>query len=479
METEIMIMKFLIAIALVISAWALRYRRKLRQLQQQTHDIVGEEQRMFDFLHDLGEAIEKDTSQTRVHRMIVDGVVEVVGATGGALYVIPEMRQQLVPRYLTEHCPQLVGVPMEVMRRAQKDPRVLASHLRMANTEADEGILGHCLSVGGAVHISDVKSHASFRDAFVSYDVDVTAMLAPLRHGNKDLGVLAVAKTHDQGSFSEHDFTIFQSVAEQSSYALGNAMVHLEAHEKRSLENELRTAREVQRVLLPQEAPRLQGYRAVGTNLPARIISGDYYDYIPLDDHRWGVVIADVSGKGVAAGLLMAMCRSVLRAVAKNEISPAKTLAAVNRQLFPDIREDMFISMAYLILDGADGRAVIARAGHDPTFWYHKATGQVTMLKPAGLAVGLDSGDAFERVTVDYEFTLEPGDCLLLHTDGVKEAQNANEDEFGMARMNEAFRSAAEMGAESVLLSVQSALKQFTGDAAQMDDITLVALEKR
>ena len=116
------------------------------------------------------------------------------------------------------------------------------------------------------------------------------------------------------------------------------------------MESELRTAREVQQVLLPQSDPVVPGFRISGTNLPARIISGDYYDYIDLGDGKCGIVIADVSGKGVPAGLLMAMCRSALRSVAIGETSPAKALALVNRQLFPDIREDMFISMAYGIL---------------------------------------------------------------------------------------------------------------------------------
>jgi sigma-B regulation protein RsbU (phosphoserine phosphatase) len=304
-------------------------------------------------------------------------------------------------------------------------------------------------------------------------------MLAPLRHGGKDLGVLAVAKPHSQGVFNEHDFTVFRSVAEQSSFALGNSLVHLEANEKRSLENELRTAREVQRILLPQQNPLIEGYRVAGTNTPARIISGDYYDFIDLGEKRWGLVIADVSGKGVAAGLLMAMCRSVLRCVAMGETSPAKVLALVNRQLFPDIREDMFISMAYLILDGDSGQAVMARAGHDPAFWFHKETGEVTQIKPSGLAVGIDEGDVFERVTKDYAFQIAPGDCLLLHTDGVKEALDSDEVEFGLERMKATFLQNSPLGAEAVLQQMLRTLKEFTGDAPQMDDITMVALEKR
>lgn len=479
MKVEHYILIGFAVLMLLMGVSILRARRISARLEKEKSEIVGEEERMFHFLHDLGEAIEKDSSPHSVNRMIVDGVVDVVSAKGGAMYLNNETREQLVPKYVSEHCPQLIGVPLEVTRRAQKDPRVMESHIRLSNQASDEGILGHCLSVGKAVHVSDIKTHESFRDAFVNYDENVSAMLAPLRHGGKDLGVLAVAKPHAQGVFNDHDFSVFRSVAEQSSFALGNSLVHLEANEKRSLENELRTAREVQRILLPQLNPLIEGYRVAGTNTPARIISGDYYDFIDLGEKRWGLVIADVSGKGVAAGLLMAMCRSVLRCVAMEETSPAKVLALVNRQIFPDIREDMFISMAYMILDGDSGDAVMARAGHDPALWFHKQSGEVTQIKPSGLAVGIDEGDVFERVTKDFAFRIEPGDCLLLHTDGVKEALNGDEEEFGMERMKETFLQSSSMGAEAVLHQMQRTLKDFTGNAPQMDDITLVALEKR
>jgi sigma-B regulation protein RsbU (phosphoserine phosphatase) len=232
-------------------------------------------------------------------------------------------------------------------------------------------------------------------------------------------------------------------------------------------------------VLLPQENPVLAGFRISGTNLPARIISGDYYDYLELGDNRFGVAIADVSGKGVPAGLLMAMCRSSLRSVAREKSSPAAALATVNRQLFPDIREDMFISMAYCILDETNGKAVIARAGHDPALLYRHETGKVELLRSPGLALGVDEGDVFERVTKDQEIELYQGDCLLFYTDGVREAVNADDEEFGMDRMCECFRNTAPLGAEAVLTRMQEELRHFTGEGPQMDDITLVAIEKK
>ena len=290
--------------------------------------------------------------------------------------------------------------------------------------------------------------------------------------------MLVVARHREDGPFTANDFAVFRSASEQSSFAIGNARIHREAHEKRAIEGELKNAREVQRILLPQENPVVSGYRISGTNLPARIISGDYYDYIDLDEEKIGIAIADVSGKGVPAGLMMAMCRSVLRSVAISHPSPSVVLAAVNRQLFPDIREDMFISMAYSILNYKTNTLTLSRAGHEPALLFRRKTGEVELLRSPGLALGIDSGMVFERVTRDEEVTLDSGDCVLFYTDGVKEALDDFEEEFGMDRICRSFRSAAPLGAEAVLERIQAELKQFTGEGPQMDDITLVAIEK-
>lgn len=468
------------ALVVTILIFALQnQRRRVRAIRRKFNDLEGEEQRMFTFLHDLGLAIENEPSPTVLSRIIVDGIDKVVTARGGAIYFVNSDNGFLNPSYISEECPPLIGIPVEIRKKAERDPRALESHLRLSRVAVDDGILGYCLSVGEPIHVRDVKSHPAFRDAFTRYTDDVSVLISPLRHANKDLGVLAVARRHVDGHFSANDFAVFRSAAEQSSFAIGNARIHREANEKRAMESELQNAREVQRILLPQQDPLIPGFRISGTNLPARIISGDYYDYLELADDKLGIAIADVSGKGVPAGLLMAMCRSALRSVAPGEESPSKVMGAVNRQLFPDIREDMFISMAYSILDATAGTLTLSRAGHDPALLYRRETGKVELLRSPGLALGIDSGTVFERVTRDQVVEMKSGDCVLFYTDGVKEAVDSEEEEFGMERMSESFRMAAPFGAEAVLTRMQEELKQFTGEGPQMDDITLVAIEKR
>ena len=456
-----------------------RIKGQLRSKHEELNAFEGEEQRMFAFLHDLGSAIGSDTTMTGLYRLIVEGVDKVVTARGGALYLLEETRSKLQPKYLSAECPALVGVPLEIRKKAERDPRALESHLRLAQVPAEDGIFGAVLSAGEALNVPDLKTHESCRDGFSNYGGDIAALIAPLRHGGKDLGILAVTRKKEDGAFTANDFAVFRTVAEQSAFAIGNALVHREASEKRQMEGELRNAREVQRVLLPQGEPVVPGYRISGTNMPARIISGDYYDHLDLGDGRHGVVIADVSGKGVAAGLIMAMCRSVLRSLAGAHESPVEALGRVNRQIFPYIKEDMFISLFYAVIEGHEGTVKFARAGHDPALLYRAEERTVSLIKPPGLALGIDEGDVFDRVTKVQEIRMNPGDCLLFHTDGVKEAVNAAGEEFGMDRLRDAFRDSASLGAEATIRSVERELARFVGEAPQMDDVTLVAVEKR
>lgn len=456
-----------------------RTRRRLHVSEEQKHAIEGEEHRMFEFLHTLGIALEEDHSAAKLHREIVDGINTVVGARGGAMYLLDRTRKYLVPKAISEKCPLLIGLPVEVFKRADGDLRALKSHVQLSKVPYEEGMLGAVLASGLTQIVEDVKNHEAFRDAFVHYHGNITALVAPLKYGGRDLGVLAVARRHEEGAFSESEFELFQSASEQAAFALGNAMIHQEAGEKRKIENELRTAREVQQVLLPRNRPQIEGYRLEGVNRPARLISGDYYDYISLGEGRWAVVIADVSGKGVAAGLLMAMCRSVLRSELTRESDPLKVVSQLNRLLFNDIREDSFISMALYVINESNGKVQLVRAGHDKAPLLRKSTKEIEWIKPPGLAIGLDDGDVFDRVTKLYEFELEPGDVLLLYTDGVTEARNLAEDEFGAESMLNVVKESAALGAENVVASMLKSLDTFVDDAVQSDDITMIALEKR
>ena len=452
--------------------------RRIRRLERSHEEIQVEETLVFDFLHGLGEAFRGTIRPQELHRLIVEGAVRILDAHGGALYVTDRTGGKLMPGFLSKGCPLLVDVPQDILQQAAANPIALETFLRLHTLGANEGLIGRVWQTGQAVCInefSEAPELAKLRGtAFGSVSVMVTA----LQYGDQDLGVLAVANGPTGAPFSQADFVVFKSIAEQSAFALYNAIIYSMANEKKRLDHDLEIARDIQRILLPSEAPAINGFQISGINVPARQVSGDYFDYIHVDQERLGVAIADVSGKGVPASLIMAICRSVLRAEAARNPSPADVLRKVNRQLYPDIKEDMFISMAYLVLDHQHDGVTLARAGHDAPLWYQRQSQTVTPVKSPGMVVGIDSGSVFDRLTVDFAVPLERNDCLVLYTDGVTETLNSEEDEYGVDRMMQSVRASANDGAQAIVKRIIEDVREFTGSVPQNDDITVIAIRK-
>jgi sigma-B regulation protein RsbU (phosphoserine phosphatase) len=460
----------------IITSWF--QIRRIRRLERSHEEIQVEETLVFDFLHGLGEAFQETIRPQELHRLIVEGATRVLDAHGGALYVTDRTGAKLTPAFISKDCPPLVDVPANILQQAAATPIALESFLRLHTVGPDEGLIGRVWQSGQSLCLTEFSEAPELAKLRGSAFGSASIMAASLRYGNQDLGVLALAQGPRGQPFSQGDFVVFKSIAEQSAFALYNAIIYSMANEKKRLDHDLEIARDIQRILLPSEAPAINGFQISGTNAPARQVSGDYFDYIKVDEERLGVAIADVSGKGVPASLIMAICRSVLRAEAARNPSPADVLRKVNRQLYPDIKEDMFISMAYLILNHQHDGVTLARAGHDAPLLYKRKSQAVTPIKPPGMVVGIDSGNVFDRLTVDFAVPLERDDCLVLYTDGVTETLNAEGDEFGLERMMQSVRDGANDGAQAIVRKIIEDVRDFTGSVPQNDDITLIAIRK-
>jgi len=455
-----------------------RQRQRIRALERSTEKIQIEETLVFDFLHGLGEAFTETIRPADLHRLIVEGAVRILDAHGGALYMMERAGGKLAPAYISKGCPPVVEVPPDILQQAAASSAAIESHLRIRTIAPGEGIIGKAWQAREAISFidgADAPELANLRGSALGTGA---VMVTPLLYGKQNMGVLALANGPRSAPFSASDFVVFKSLAEQSAFALYNAIVYSEANEKKRLDHDLEIARDIQRILLPSEAPVIDGFEISGLNIPARHVSGDYFDYIKVDEDRLGVAIADVSGKGVPASIIMAICRSVLRSQATGNPSPADVLQKVNSHLYPDIREDMFISMAYVILDHVRNSVVLSRAGHDAPIFYDSATQTASAVKPPGLALGIDSGSVFNRITGNFALSLKRDDCLLLYTDGVTEALDAKGDEFGADRMIGCVRASAAEGAAAIVKRLIDELRSFVGSQPQNDDITLIAIRK-
>ena len=464
-----------------------RQRRALRATQKRLEDVKTEENRVFEFLHGLGSAFSDAQRPTELHKTIVEGAARILDAHGGALYLVDRNGTMLIPTFISKGCPPLIAVPAHILAQAATTPVALDSYLRLHpvslaggadGANGADGILRSVWRDKAPIFLpagEDDPRLTTLRDTALRTE---SALAAPLLYAGENLGVLALANGPMSASFTESDFEVFKAIAEQSAFALYNAIVYSEVNEKKRLDRDLEIARDIQRILLPSTSPEVPGFEISGINIPARQVSGDYFDYLKVDEGHFGIVIADVSGKGVPASLIMAMCRSVLRSQAPTNASPADVLRKVNRQLFPDMKEDMFISMAYLILENQSGQLSIARAGHDAPLLYTARDHKVIKVNPPGMALGVDSGSVFDRLTRNFTVNLAKDDCLILYTDGVTEALDNNSMEFGMDRVIQAVQTSAPDGAPAIVKRLTDDLRSFAGMQPQNDDITLIVIRK-
>jgi len=239
------------------------------------------------------------------------------------------------------------------------------------------------------------------------------------------------------------------------------------------LERELKLAREVQDSLLPDALPVISGFSLAADWRSALEMAGDFYDIFHLPDGQWGIVIADVSDKGAAAAMYMAMTRSLIRTSAANYASPAGALKDVNQQLLANSTSDMFVTVFYAVLDAESQEITYANAGQNPPL-LRRSTEAIEKLMPTGAALGLMA----ELVLTDASLTLAPGDSLFLDTDGVTDALNSQGEQYDLARLIEAVTNAPASDAELQLAHLASQLATFTGDTPPFDDITFFILLK-
>ncbi len=469
----------LLAVVLVGNILLLIHQRgQVRKARRDHANVRAEEERILQFSHALAEAFGSDMRSADLHRQIVSGAVKVVQATVGALYLADRSGRAVVPAFVTKGFPLFGEIPEQLRRRGEPAPTMIDAHVRLKSYREGEALVGSVWQSHDTLFLIDKKDLVPI-DANIPMDRQATSLMATsLRYGDQNLGVLIVATTGKTPPLVPAEVPVFKSIAEQAAFALYASVMFNDAHEKRRMQNDLDIARDIQRILLPEAPPNIEVADISGLNIPARHVSGDYFDYIPVASDLTGVVIADVSGKGVPAALIMAMCRTVLRTHAVGQTSAAEVLRRTNRQLYPDIQEDMFISMAYLIINQRTRSVTFARAGHDAPL-YRSASGEVRRLSSVGMALGIDSGKVFERVIVDHVFTLEPQDTLLLFTDGITEALDPDGDEFGVERLIRLLQNHTSGTSSDLIEKVSAEVLDFASRGPQHDDITLIAIQGR
>lgn len=325
------------------------------------------------------------------------------------------------------------------------------------------GMIGHVAAIKKTYYAPDVTvdPHYKISEESTRSEVDI-----PLMIKDKLIGVFSI-QHHEKNAFDPERIELLETLASQIAIAIENARLFLrERQERERISTELNEARKIQFHLFPQSAPEIPDFNISGICLPCLEAGGDWFDYIQLKDEKIGIVLADVSGKGMGAALLMSSTRSILRLVANQSLSPGDVLKKVNDLLINDFPTSKFVTMIYAVLDPINKNIIIANAGHLLPI-INQERNPVLVETNSGLPLGIAPFDY-----TDMKISLQKGDRLFFYSDGITEAMNKSNEEFGTERFLKVLKD-NKANINSIIKEVQ----EFTGGNSQSDDITLLIIE--
>ena len=303
-------------------------------------------------------------------------------------------------------------------------------HLKMG-----EGLIGHVALSGKPFTSPDVRKEPRYVNARARTRSE---MVAPIISNQEVIGVFDL-ESDELNAYDEHDLEVLMLLASQVAIIIEKVMLHEQLIEKQRLETQLEIARQVQLELLPAKDPQLEGFDISAYNFPTEEVSGDYYDWVQIYDDQIGIVIADVSGKGVPAALLMAFLRASLRAASHIGYAPHISMSKVNYLLWESIERNQFVTAFYGILDATNRTLAYSNAGHNPPFLI-EANGDVHFEERGGVPLGMFRDSRY----YEYFAPIQPGQIFVLYTDGVTEAFNSDGEEYGRDRLADAVRRRAQ-----------------------------------
>ena len=294
---------------------------------------------------------------------------------------------------------------------------------------------------------------------------------------NQFFGILYAAKSTSFG-FDPDDVNLLEAFANQVAIALENAHLLQKSLERERLERELQIAREVQLRLLPQRKPQFPHYSVETLTITAYEVGGDYYDFISNSNEHLDMVIGDVSGKGTSAAFYMAETKGIIQSFSQYYHSPAKILSHTNRVLCDSLEKKSFITLLVAHIDVRKHQMRFARAGHCPVMYYQAAERKIRLLQPPGIAVGLDQGQLFDRLLQEFQISIEPGDVFLLYTDGLSEAMNDKNEEYGEERLSAVLQENHQKPLDQLKQAIIDDVFRFTGRRELHDDLTLILVKR-
>ncbi|MCB9250106.1 MAG: SpoIIE family protein phosphatase [Ignavibacteriales bacterium] len=420
---------------------------KLKQENQRLKIAVEE----LAILNDIATVITSSQSLEKVIELMVKSCIKHLKVSQGVVMLLEE---------------QDTEKPFQTMIRKQD------STLELLPYRFDSQLTGWMLKNKSPLLINDIKNDVRF-DFANEIDLPIKTLLSvPISLQGKMIGLLTVFNKKSEIGFSPNDQRLLSIIAAQSAHVIENARLLKQEQELIKLEEEYRMAKEIQINILPKKIPAIDGYDIYAINIPAKEVGGDYYDFIKLSGDKIAICLGDITGKGLPAAMLMANLQATLRGQALTQQKVSDVIKNSNTLLINSTSGNRFATLFFAELNYNDHTLTYCNAGHDPVI--NIKDNKLTHLTEGGLLLGCF--DFAEHIQVTK--TLEPGEMLVIFSDGITEAMNEKEEEFGEGKLISILQSNIELSAKELSDKIVKEVKTYTGKAEQSDDITLMVLKR-
>jgi serine phosphatase RsbU (regulator of sigma subunit) len=301
--------------------------------------------------------------------------------------------------------------------------------------------------------------------------------LVPIRSKERLVGLIMVGEKMAESAFQHDDYEFLSAVAGQASVSIENAFLYEQLREQERLKQELNIARHIQISSLPQETPKISGLDIHAVSQPASEVGGDFYDYLNGVNDELMVVVGDVSGKGISAALYMSKIQGIFRSLHTFNLTPRELFLRANQILFADLEKSFFVTGLGLKFLPTQMKTIVARAGHLPLLYYQSKDQTVSLIQSSGIGFGLENSEIFKNNLEESTFTYQSGDIFLLATDGITEAFNSANEEFGEDRLMAALKRSAKQSAGEICSHIMDELEKYQGERDPHDDSTMVVIK--
>jgi sigma-B regulation protein RsbU (phosphoserine phosphatase) len=399
-----------------------------------------------EILLEVEKSLSSSLNLSELLELILDSLSKVVRYDAGAIFLIDREKGEI------EH-----------IKTRGFDPALEPDlHLKIG-----EGLAGWAAETQRSLIVPDVKNDSRYVEARVETRSE---MVVPIISQRRIIGVFNL-ESDQPNAYGQEDLELLEAFASLAAISLERARQHEEILEKRKLEEELSIAKRIQQSFLPRTKPQLKGFDISGVNVPSEKVGGDYYDFIPIMENQMGIAIADVSGKGIPAALIMASFRASLIAEIRNNYAIRSIMHKVNNLLYESTAPEIFVTAVYGVLDTKNRIFTFCNAGHNAPILRH-ATGRMEYLTEGGVALGMFANSEYEERPV----RLTAGEILVFYTDGVTEAKNEAEEEFGTKRLKQVIDASQQLSAAQIRENIYDAVRTFTGGLPQSDDMTMMVV---